>query len=630
MTEPLQLIPRSIVGLTPAEKGVWPVSMAIGPDGKKIVVSRYSDTTWDMWPYIPQENKADCHKVIHWTIRVGDSEYLTDPRHAALLESAKDFVWSLFVFPVEGRVRPKMITVQNLTKDALAFLLRWMVQQGIERFADLQGRTLDYVAAAKTGVSPKSVTKRLFLVEDLWRQRTKIADGLHRHPWPTESVADLSGESSMADRYKPKTPLIPEHVFKQLATFALDYVERRADHILTTRDKIATAGGNAKNIYVNRQSMNVATVVARAEGFELARQHSHELQLLKTACYIVIAMFSGIRASELASLGVGCISRHETADGLDARWLHGTIYKTGHKPKKWLVPAIVEVAVQVMERWSAPLRSRMETEERRLSEIGDSGPSVVKRLHKVRQQKDKLFLAADTKKGNTVNVMSNAANLLAKFCVRLNILGDDGQPWPLAPHQFRRTFAYNYARSVMGDLLYLQHHYDHRSIDMTLLYSDEGTDGYESDTELLEMIAQAKHDRQVEILTGVLDSDASLAAGEQWIGDWRRTIRTAKNKEELIENLSGTLSLTGTGHSWCAGSAKGTSCGSRCMFEPDMCTECNWAIISEEHLPVWHEIAKQQETILACDDIGEPGQALARRILVKAKQTIAKLEGQTL
>lgn len=181
----------------------------------------------------------------------------------------------------------------------------------------------------------------------------------------------------------------------------------------------------------------------------------------------------------------------------------------------------------------------------------------------------------------------------------------------------------------MGDLLYLQEHFGHHSLDMTLLYSGEGADDYEGDTELLEMIAKAKHDRQVKILKGVVESDAPLAAGGQWIGDWRRTIRTAKNKEQLIEELSGTLSLTGTGHSWCAGSAKGTGCGSRCMFEPDMCTECDWAIISQEHLPVWREIAAQQESILACDDIGAPGQALAKRVLAKAKTTIATLERPT-
>ena len=58
-----------------------------------------------------------------------------------------------------------------------------------------------------------------------------------------------------------------------------------------------------------------------------------------------------------------------------------------------------------------------------------------------------------------------------------------------------------------------------------------------------------------------------------------------------------------------------------------MCTECDWAIISQEHLPVWREIAKQQEIVLDIDDIGEPGKARARRILQKAKEVVMTLEG---
>lgn len=621
------LTPQSIKLLSAVEKAQWPVSVAVAPDGKQIIVSRYSETIWDFWPYVPQENKPDSHKRINWAIRLGNGDLLTDPQHAALLESCKDFVWSLFADPIEGRKRPKMATIISVLKEPLPSLVRWMTSRGLTQFRQLAECSLDYVAHARAGVNPKTAEKRLALVESIYHQSGKISDGLPRHPWEFETAAGLSGAATMPDRYKAKTPVIPAPIQKRLAALAIDYVERRAGGILDARDAIDVAGRNQMWIGEQRAS----TVIAQERGFPSARVHSKELILLKTACYIVIAMFSGIRDSELLSLGAGCIARHTTKDGIEARWLHGTIYKTGYRPKKWLVPPIVETAVRVMERFSAPMRNALAEEERALLDSGSQEQTNIKRLHKVRSQKEKLFLAPDSKLGNQLSVMSGSAagNLLKGFCKRFEILGDDGGPWPLAPHQFRRTFAYNYAKSQMGDLLYLQEHFGHHSLDMTLLYSDEGTDDYEGDTELLEMIAQAKHDRQVEILKGVVESDAPLAAGGQWIGDWRRTIRTAKNKEQLIEDLSGTLSLTGTGHSWCAGSAKGTGCGSRCMFEPDMCTECDWAIISQEHLPVWREIAAQQESILACDDIGVPGQTLARRVLAKAISTIATLEGQT-
>jgi integrase len=622
-----QLAPRSIKSLSIVEKAQWPVSVAIAADGNQIIVSRYGDTIWDFWPYVPQENKPDSHKRINWAIKLGNGDLLTNPQHAALLESCKDFVWSLFADPIEGRKRPKMATIISVLKQPIPTLVRWMVGRGLSQFHQLAECSLDYVIHAKQGVSPKTACSRLAVLEDIYHQSQKIADGLPSHPWEFETAAGLSGAATMPDRYKAKTPVIPAPILKHLAALAIDYVERRADGILNARDAINAAGGNQMWIGEQRAS----TVVAQEYGFPSARAHSKELILLKTACYIVIAMFSGIRDSELLSLGAGCITRHPTQDGIEARWLHGTIYKTGYRPKKWLVPPIVETAVRVMVRFSAPMRNALAAEEQALREIGSQEQAFIKRRHKVQNQQEKLFLAPDSKLGNQLSVMSGgtAGTLLKAFSKRFDILDDNGKPWPLAPHQFRRTFAYNYAKSQMGDLLYLQEHFGHHSLDMTLLYSGEGADDYEGDTELLEMIAKAKHDRQVKILKGVVESDAPLAAGGQWIGDWRRTIRTAKNKEQLIEELSGTLSLTGTGHSWCAGSAKGTGCGSRCMFEPDMCTECDWAIISQEHLPVWREIAAQQESILACDDIGAPGQALAKRVLAKAKTTIATLERPT-
>jgi len=620
-------VPPSIKGLSLAEKVQWPVSMTVAPDGTQMVVSRYGDLIWDFWPYVPQENKSDGEKLIHWSINLDNGEFLTDPQHAPLLESCKDFVWSLFADPIEGRKRPKMITIISVMKDPIPNLLRWMTGRGLTQFRSITEFIFDYVPYARQGVLSKTASARLAVVEKIYHQSGKITDGLERHPWPFETAAGLSGEATLAKRCAPKTPLIPEATLKRLAALAIDYVEVRATHILDARDAIYAAGGHKERI----GPKPVRTVAALEQGFPSARAHSWELQLLKAACYIVIGLFSGIRDSELLSLGKGCITPYTSKEGIEAKWLHGTLYKTGHRPKKWLVPPIVETAVRVMERFSASMRGQLAAEENALIMLKRHSPAVIKRLHKVQHQKDKLFLVPAAKQSNQLAVMSGstAGNVLKKFCKRLGVLGDDGEPWQLSPHQFRRTFAYNYAKSQMGDLLYLQEHFGHHSLDMTLLYSDEGTDDYESDTELLEMIAHAKHERQAEILKGVVESDAPLAAGDHWIGDWRRTIRTAKNKEELIDELSGTLSLTGTGHSWCAGSAKGTGCGSRCMFEPDMCTECNWAIISQEHLPVWREIARQQETILACDDIGVPGQSLARRILAKARITIAKLEGQT-
>ncbi|QJW82558.1 tyrosine-type recombinase/integrase [Burkholderia glumae] len=622
--------PASIRDLPLEKKLRWPVSVALMRGGDQLIVSRYGDDVWDFWPYLPHENKNDSRKKIQWSIDLGNGTRLTAPENALLLRSCKDFTWAYFAEPVEGRKRPSMTTVIKQVTRSMTILLKWMVRCGFTQFRQIDGHSMEYVAHARSGVNVQTAWDRLALLEKLYLQREKLADALQVHPWPFDTSASLSGLATSPDRYKPKTFVIPDRVLRKLGMVAIDYLENQAGRILDVRDQIATCEDKHKSVYLPEvgRYQRGATLIAQGLGYPTARDHSRDLANLKTACYVVIAMFSGIRDSELLSLSANCIVHGMPREGIELTWLCGTIYKTGIRPKKWVVPPIVETAVQVMERLSAPLRSLLSLEEQTLIALPSRSEVQVKRLQAVTNQKDKLFLATDMGAGNRVAVACTSVKQLRKFCERHSITDDDGRLWPIAPHQFRRTFAYNYAKNQMGDLMYLKEHFGHVGLDMTLLYADEGTDEYEADTDLVTMIAEAKHDRHVEILSNIVESDRPVANGSAWVGEWRRTIRTAPNKEQLIDELADTLSLTGTGHSWCAGSAKGTGCGSRCLFEPDMCVDCNWAIISDEHLPVWEEIASQQETVIACEDIGLPGKVRAQRILTKAQETIAKLEGR--
>lgn len=633
---------RPIKEFSSADKANLTVSMTLMPNGTPLVVSCYSDLVWDFYPYIPQENMRLSAKQIDWRIALPDGRLLTDPEHAGLLESTKDFIWSLFADPVEGRKRPTMLTLHTKVRDLIP-LLRWMVRLGLTHFADLAGRTLDYVPVAKLGENGKpiaamSATKRLLVLEDLYRQRDKLNDVLTTHPWPFDSACSLAGLKIGGIHAKPKTEPIPDAVGGRLAEVALDYVQNRSVAILAAlqasdaaaQDK-ASAGDGTKSCVA------VRTAAARALGYKGSADLMTEAIRLRTACYIVIDMFSGIRDSEMMSIAENCIAPGKSKDGsTDILWLHGTIYKTGLRPKKWLVPPVVAESVEVLSALTEPLRKRLEQEEHDLEtriglSIAKEKARLVKRLDLVRKQKGKLFLVLDKRfdggsvgalTGNTINVD------LKRFCADFGILGDHGHPYPLHAHQFRRTYARFIARSELGDLLTLRDHFGHWSIDMTVYYADGGADEYEADTELLEMISQEKMERQGEIMSGYLDSDAPLANGGHWLKDWRASVRTAANKEELIKEYAGTITLNGTGHSWCVGNARGTGCGGLCVFEAQMCVECNYGIIGQEHRSVWQGIREQQQEALALDDMGPGGLARAQTILNYAEKVLRRLDGQ--
>jgi hypothetical protein len=96
----------------------------------------------------------------------------------------------------------------------------------------------------------------------------------------------------------------------------------------------------------------------------------------------------------------------------------------------------------------------------------------------------------------------------------------------------------------------------------------------------------------------------------------------------LIAEYAGTITLNGTGHSWCVGNAKGTGCGGLCIFESQMCVDCNYGIIGPEHRPVWEAIRDQQKEALALDDMGVSGRGRSQKILQYAEKVLRRLDGE--
>lgn len=633
---------RSIKDFARDDKFNLAVSIAQMPNGTPSVVSRYGDVVWDFYPYIPQENLSASQKRIDWRVLLSDGRLLTDPEHAALLESTKDFIWSLFSDPVEGRKRPVMFTLCSKLYHTRP-LLNWMISVGLTRFADLAGRTLEYVPHTKISIkgtlfSPKTTVLRLTVVEDLYHQRDKLNDALPVHPWPHESACSLAGKKQDVAHRKPQTEVIPDVVASRLTEAALDYIQRRSVKILaaihschTAEETLVAAGkGQGSKAWAR-------TTIARDSGFDGAADLTTEAGYLRTACYIVIAIFSGIRDSEMMSIALNCIAHGKSRDGsTDLLWLHGTLYKTGMRSKKWLVPPVVKEAVDVLTRLTAPFHDKMRQEEAEIEThiglvIATEKTRLMNRLNTVSKHKNKLFLSRSSKLAGTgIAVLAGHSinKNLKRFCAFHGILGEDGQAYPLHTHQFRRTYARFIARSELGDLLTLRDHFGHGSIDMTVYYADGGADDYEVDTELLEMITKEKLSRQNEIMGDYLDSDEPLANGGHWLKEWRSSVRTAANKESLIAEYAGTITLNGTGHSWCVGNAKGTGCGGLCVFEAQMCVDCDYGIIGQEHRPVWQGIHEQQREALALDDMGPGGKARAQNILEYAAKVLCRLDGQ--
>lgn len=640
---------RAPKSLTDAQRRKIVVSFAVGLAGNALPVSYLTDNVWRFDSYITSENLAESQRKINWRIRVSDG-CLTDPKYEVLLANAQDFIWSLFADPVEGRDRPTHSTlVAKVT--AMKPLLRWMLKKGITRFRDLAGHTMDYLPAARknerrVGVAADdTVLARLAILEQLYHQREKLNDALQRHPWPHESSFTLAGIRETGALRKNKIQALPDAIADEVGTKALAYVQQHADRILEQFKNVTLVGEDAWNEITGRDltektkrkvKAKFRSEAAREAGFEGTHALNSEMIRLRTACYIVIDLFSGIRDSELMSIGGDCIAhRRSKDDTMDTIWLHGTIYKNGERVHAWQVSESVELAVEVITSLTAPLRARLRAELAELEgiiplSIAKGGIKQLARYQKVKRQQDKLFLAVSAAKCNQVAVISGASMSvnLKTFCVDLGVHGEDGEPLFLKSSDFRPTYARMVARSEMGDLLTLRDHLGHRSVSTTIGYCGNAADSYEADTELMQMIVVAKQDRQQEIMGDILTSEKPLANGRHFLSAWRDVVRTAKNKEELIAQFSGALTLNGTGHSWCVGAVGSKSCGGFCVLEAKMCPDCYYGIITAEHRPIWEGIREQQQEALALGDLGIPGIARAKEILDVALKVLNRLDGK--
>lgn len=630
----------SIDELRFTNKADLPVSIIITAGDMPIIVSRYAEPIWDFSPYFPQDNLKSGQMIINWEMELPDGVTLTNIKHARLLESAKDFTWSLFAAPLEGRKRPTMATLVARF-DVLRPLLRWMVSLGLNQFRQLDGRTMNYVSYArmhqvdKRPVSASTLHYRLNVLENLFRQRNKIKDALTMHPWPHESSVSLSGVKRSATHRKPTTPIIPDKIATELARVAISYIDHRYSEVSAAIRACKDAGDEL--LLVHRQTRtNARTRAAKQLGFsgvnELMRIATH----IRTACYIVIDMFSGIRDSEMMSLEEDCISRSVSPDGSsDITWLHGTIYKTGTRPKKWIVPDVVARAVFVLTDLTSGMRRELNEKIPRmqadltLAHTTAGQKRLAMQLNKAQRQRHKLFLCRAGRNSTNIGVISGHMQgaYLKLFCAEHGITEAPGVAYNLHAHQFRRTYARFAARAELGDLLALREHFGHTSLDMTTHYVDGATNDFDIDTDLLNMVNEEKNSRQGEIIKNLLLQETPLANGTHWLKDWRSAVRTATNKEQLIAEYAGTLTINGTGHSWCIGNAKGIGCGGFCIFEAQMCVDCHYGIIGPEHRAIWEGIRNQQIEVLALNDIGPGGLAKATQILRQAEKVLARLDG---
>jgi integrase len=596
------------------------------------VLSRYGDDAWDFSPYIYTKGTPNNTKKINFSsLRFSDGSCLTDPQHSFLLAGVKAFLYVRLTVNSSRSGKPLgASSITPLWQRRLRPLLRWMVKDGHRCFADLSSEAcLMYVAHSRGAtaweynnnacrkdvrLSAMTLRDRFACLEDFWTLREHLPDALTNHPWPGQSPALLAGFSKGGCK-DTATEQIPDRLMAKLVQGALRFV----------------TDGYGERLLICRAAREAGHPVDSQLGLGNWWVVNSEINRLLTACYVIINAFSGMRVSEVLSLETSCYDEHEGWDGATYGWLKGTTYKLEEDPKpaEWMVPPVVVKAVKMAVRVTAPLRGELEKRiaslEAKLLDIRYLDDSVRRKdaeaLHEMKRHRLGLFLRKSCK-FNRISTLSNTqiSMRLKAFATHCGLKVEPADMeqirdksrirvdmiWPLATHQFRKTFARYVARCILGDVRYLREQFKHWSLDMTLGYAWNEDDLL--DPSLIDEILSQHEDIQSDIVLGWVDFNRNqhlTGVGGKNIESSRerKPVLIATDPRAVARQLSkGNFYLRGLGHSWCTEK----ECRGKGIYSVTECKDCENRVIDESHIPMWYGIRQQQIELLHIDDCGDP------------------------
>lgn len=532
--------------------------------------SAFSDNVWILDGVNTAKPRRS--RVINWSVRLGEEGTLTDPNFSQLLQSSKRFIWCLMLGrTVRGANKGSTVMAHF---QALTVFLRWMTTKGFSRFADLGPADVSEFASiakmkpTKSGKQPDGSTiyHRLIFLKYL----IEVGDDIQDRP-----RADFPSE--MLDGVKKKTgapiPYIPDSVCMQLYAHALEWL-RAGDDLASLWGLIRSArSSNARfslprrNVLVREMLQSTGKTIQIGKSIIPTTSMTVDdlkalLTKLNTACYIIVAGFTGMRVSEISSLNIGCL-REVDVDGLASYVLNGRLIKTAFvasERERWIAgPADADNPIALAVRLLETLWQGERTE----------------------QKVDALFVNF----ANSITLTRLTENAI-NFRLQSFVDEMEGIEWDISTHQFRKAFARHVARCDSMAPLALKRHFKHMDIQMTGHYI--GTD-----MDLLTDVLLARGTFAEEILDDVLG--AERLAGKMGVELLKRNskFRGVAGKEarsQQVKLLMENTDLVVIPHAYglCFYRRDVAACqGSQRRVGVDTCVGCNNFVVGERHLSYW-------------------------------------------
>lgn len=434
--------------------------------------------------------------------------------------------------------------------------------------------------------------------------RESISDKFSYHPWPSSSACEQANFRN-GRHSKLKTEEIPLEIAVQLHQKAYAFLDKSEIYF------------QARNIFLEIEDFNYSeykTTRLKAKALKtlnltLDSYHSY-FKLLPAACYILIALHSGMRISEMGSLPNKAYYESQFR-GETYGWLKGKTYKSGERDTEWMINLeIGSYVTAILEKYAnyhhRKIQKKINDLKDRLFQASNPDkPAIASELFTAQKAEGKLFVW-----NGGVITEKQINSRIHEFC------NHSGIDYHCKSHQFRRTFAVLCVKTGLGDVRYLREHYKHRMLDTSILYAANDRQDAELYEEINEVATHLRH----EIIEHWLEGDSSLSGGHAAYIEAQRIEyqgMTKKKRKDYIVGAAKNTHIRGTGHSWCLSESMG--CGGHGLYDAPRCGGCSQSLIDESTLTIWKGIGRQQLELRNVDDIGPGGkQKVEDNILIVA------------
>ena len=598
--------------------------------------SSWDDAVWIMKPTNALEQESPVRII--WGFVLPSGRRFSDRRFAALRETSRRVLALIRARALNTGLAQRATTVLGYFS-YLRQLIRWMEPAGFTRFADLDAAALlqfqrtiaQRTNAAGTALAPTTVQKYLHLLLYLHRYRDEIGDGLKIDPCPGQSTGQLAQvrESDMR-----RWPYTPDAIAVALIQGAIEFLSSCALDLLRAREIYATTVAAVQRRSHTREVWRKASARALQRitlvtprgphRIESAKDLARLIDVLYTACFVVISYLVGPRASEILQLRVGCVralssDAHPVDTGLTA--IVGAIFKREAdyhgRAHQWVAPPPAVHAISVLEALSAP--------------------------HRVRTGRTEIWLRVSARPrpgasewrydcvGAVRVVSTQAMRLLLRRCAHWFDLPLHGaKPWQFTTHQGRKTFVRFAALRDRSALFALAQHLGHRERGITDTgYS--GTDyvlNREIDTAILEQSTSAWEQMLSARTLGGRAGAEILAKRPRFRG--ARLKQDLKRYARMLVDAGLTLGVCDWGfcvyrqeHSACLGS---TSAPNPVRREPSTCARCRNFAVGPAHRGYWDEQARRHQALLNEPSLPTQTLKIARERLGEALAMVRSID----